>query len=167
MAFGEDSVVPSGPTPAKYSGLGDLRSEADLVRFLERQGFTKGRLQAAQLLGFSPEPWREVGATGQPAFLNSWSNQGGGEETVAFYKDAFGRVWLKGYATRATNGSGVPIFNLPVGYRPAKPQRLRCGVGLNPNEVVEFSVEAGGNVYPNTFQAPLACYMGSVSFRAA
>ena len=61
--------------------------------------------------------WHEVGAVGEPAFQNSWSNYATGYNTVAFRKDAFGFVHVKGAATGGT--AGVAVFTLPVGYRPA------------------------------------------------
>ena len=77
------------------------------------------------------EEWREVGATGQPAFANSWSNFGSGFDTAGFYKDALGIVHLKGLVdgpAGAGTGSGTVAFTLPEGYRPAATVRT-IGVG--------------------------------------
>lgn len=66
------------------------------------------------------EAWREVGATSQPAFQNSWANLpsgSGGGTVTAFFKDHLGLVHIKGIVT-----SGPPnqaIFTLPAGYRHA------------------------------------------------
>jgi len=62
--------------------------------------------------------WRTVGATGEPAFSNSWVLFGSVYEAPAFYKDMNGRVHLRGMTS---GGSPIPgaIFTLPVGYRPA------------------------------------------------
>ncbi len=66
----------------------------------------------------APEPFHEIGSAGEPAFQNSWVNEvPATEATGAFYKDPFGRVYLKGLLT---GGSNSTIFTLPVGYRPAK-----------------------------------------------
>lgn len=62
--------------------------------------------------------WREVGATGQPAFQNSWVNFGTPYETAAFYKDSNGIVHLKGLIKSGT--VNTIAFTLPVGYRPLK-----------------------------------------------
>ena len=62
------------------------------------------------------EAWHEVGAPGQPAFQNLWSNFSGGFSTMAFAKDSAGFVHLKGTLNAGT--FGVAIFVLPVGYRP-------------------------------------------------
>jgi hypothetical protein len=62
-----------------------------------------------------PEPWRFVGAPGQPQFENHWKSSIGAP--VAFYKDHEGIVHLKG---RVLYGGEIeaPIFRLPPGYRP-------------------------------------------------
>ncbi len=61
------------------------------------------------------EAWHVVGATGEPAFLNSWA-QYPESPVVAFYKDHEGVVHLKGVAR---NGSEAAVFQLPPGFRPA------------------------------------------------
>lgn len=63
--------------------------------------------------------WREVGASGQPAFENTWANLAG-YNAVAFCKDANGVVRLRGVVDNA-NPLVAPstIFTLPEGYRPA------------------------------------------------
>lgn len=68
------------------------------------------------LTGGAVEAWREVGTPGQPAFANSWVNSGGGAPTVAFYKDPYGVVRLKGWLKNGTIGTSA--FTLPAGYRP-------------------------------------------------
>lgn len=73
------------------------------------------------------EPWHEVGAAGEPAFQNGYSNSGGSSETAAFYKDREGVVHLKGTVTGAT----AIIFYLPAGYRPANGKELTFPVVCN------------------------------------
>ena len=73
------------------------------------------------------EPWHEVGAAGEPAFQNTYTNSGGSFETAAFYKDGEGVVHLKGYVTGAT----ATIFFLPPGYRPANGKQLNFSVVCN------------------------------------
>jgi hypothetical protein len=64
-----------------------------------------------------PEGWHEVGAPGEPGFLNSWKSDGSGVgETAGFYKDHEDIVHLKG---RVTGGTSEVVFMLPPGYRPA------------------------------------------------
>lgn len=62
------------------------------------------------------DTWHVVGAAGEPAFQNSWVNFGGIYATLAFRKDPFGKVKLRGTIKGGVNGTAV--FTLPVGYRP-------------------------------------------------
>ena len=72
----------------------------------------------------TPEAWREVGAAGEPAFINGWANNSDtGDTTTAFYKDPFEIVHLKGTVGDAVTSGGatdVGAFVLPSGYRPTK-----------------------------------------------
>lgn len=63
-------------------------------------------------------PWRAVGASGQPAFENSWVNHSAANYAAGFLMMPAGEVWVRGVVN---SGSGVPssIFTLPVGYRPS------------------------------------------------
>ena len=69
-----------------------------------------------------PEGFHQVGAPGEPPFLNGCTPHSLGVpgvevESPGFYKDHEGRVHLKGvYACPATN---AVAFQLPPGYRPA------------------------------------------------
>ena len=54
------------------------------------------------------EPWHQVGAPGEPAFLNKWGNDTIlSAPTVAFYKDHNGIVHLQGHAK---GGDAEAIF---------------------------------------------------------
>lgn len=96
-----------GEIPQEFWATVRLKLEADPPKVL-----------AADLSGIKGEEWREVGASGQPAFANSWVNFGAGHETAAFYKDACGRVHLKGNIKSGT-AVNTTAFTLPEGYRPA------------------------------------------------
>jgi len=48
--------------------------------------------------------------------LNGWNNLGAPFQTMAFFKDLFGVVHLKGSITA---GISPTVFTLPAGYRPA------------------------------------------------
>ncbi len=72
--------------------------------------------QSANALAPS-EPLHEVGKPGEPAFHGTWQNPPPGVLAhVAFFKDQGGMVHLAG---SASGGVGT-IFQLPVGYRPAR-----------------------------------------------
>lgn len=67
------------------------------------------------------EDWHEIGATGEPAFQNSWVNYNAHlvspyYATAGFYKDELGFVHLKGLVKSGT--LSTIIFTLPEGYRP-------------------------------------------------
>ena len=84
--------------------------------------------------GFAPiEAWHEVGAAGQPALQNGWTNFGAGYSTMAFAKDSAGFVHLKGTITAGAFFPAV-VFTLPAGYRPA--QNLVLGVGIQRDATV-------------------------------
>jgi hypothetical protein len=127
----------------------------------------------------APEAWHEVGASGQPAFLNSWDNVklslGAFPETVAFYRDQDGIVHLRGEAISGTEGT--PIFALPPGFRPASHRFIRvsagCSGGANcPNDVTSIGIVGSGTAVPAAEGevAPLSgvenIYLDGVTFRA-
>ncbi|MGA8746506.1 MAG: hypothetical protein WB507_11665 [Solirubrobacterales bacterium] len=75
----------------------------------------------------APEAWHEVGTSGQPGFMNSWTNLTIGaihDENVAFYKDHEGNVHLRG---AVAGGTGF-IFTLPAGFRPGSGTFIRVPV---------------------------------------
>lgn len=66
-------------------------------------------------LPITMDPWHAVGASGEPAFQNSWANAAG-SAPVAFRKDPSGVVHLHGGTANGTNNT--TILTLPAGYRP-------------------------------------------------
>ena len=65
------------------------------------------------------EPFRIVGAPGEPPFQNGWENNNvAGNAPVAFYKDPIGVVHLQGDAENTATGQST-VFTLPPGYRPS------------------------------------------------
>ena len=82
-----------------------------------------------------PEAWIT------PTLVNGWVNLGNGYSTAGYYKDNFGRVYLKGTLTAGT--TGTTAFNLPFGYRP--PQILRFTSLIN-GVAKEVRVHSNGNV---------------------
>lgn len=66
-----------------------------------------------------PDDWIYVKHDVEPFFLNSWTNVGANHDQLAFRKDQFGLVHIKGLVKSGTIGL-VPVFNLPELYRPAE-----------------------------------------------
>lgn len=79
------------------------------------QGNINFKLAATQLPNV--ENFHIVGANGEPAFAGAWVNFASATDAVAsFYKDPFGRVFIRG--TVKSGAIGSAIFTLPGGYRP-------------------------------------------------
>jgi hypothetical protein len=127
----------------------------------------------------SIEAWREVGTAGQPPFENcktdgtKWTHYGSGVNNVAFYKDPFGRVHLKG-SFRCSTGNwdlgGFSVFYLPSGYRPAANTYFtipsQAATSNAPNLIV---ISSDGRVGVGYFTGGTEYFFGvdSISFRAA
>jgi parallel beta-helix repeat protein len=70
----------------------------------------------------------EVGSGGSaPAFQNSWQQEGGIYELLAFNKDSTGNVNIRGDVK--TGSAGTVVFTLPTGYRPSLRQDFITGLG--------------------------------------
>jgi hypothetical protein len=50
--------------------------------------------------------------------VNGFANTGSGYAPVAYYKDTFGRVFLRGAVTRPNTTQPLTIFTLDAGYEP-------------------------------------------------
>src|SRR5262249_15537947 len=109
------------------------------------------------------EPYHEVGSPGEPPFQNGWTNGGGSTgSSVAFFKDPFGIVHLKGHIfNNSINGNTA--FTLPDGYRPN--QDLLMAGATAPYGTLEVTPE--GQVVPLCAAAGF-CVMGidALTFRA-
>jgi type II secretory pathway pseudopilin PulG len=86
--------------------------------------------------------WREFGASGQPAFQNSWTNYSTTFNSAGFRMTNSGVVTLKGLIK---NGTDNIIATLPEGYRPS--QNLLFGVSSNANVSARVDIGADGNIY--------------------
>jgi hypothetical protein len=73
---------------------------------------------AQATLNIAMDQWHTVGAAGEPAFQNSWTNYAAGYTLTAFRKAPDGKVFIRGFVTGGSVAVGTPIFTLPVGYRP-------------------------------------------------
>lgn len=149
------------PLPNPYlpgvpgSGLGDPQEFADNVQ----QNFDALAINVQSVTEGTSEPWRVVGAAGQPAFQNSWVNYDASHQ-ARFYKDPSGVVRLDGTIKSGSVG-GFAAFVLPAGYRPvqeqpfAVPSNGAFGILL---------VEPTGEVYP--FVGSNVAFNLPCSFRA-
>ena len=90
------------------------------------------------------EAWRVVGAAGQPAFQNSWANYGSGYTGARFKKDKENTVFVEGLV--ASGATGVPIFNLPVGYRVTGGNVL-FATQTNANTIGRLELNTSGDIY--------------------
>lgn len=103
-----------------------------------------------------PEPWHEVGTSGNPAFglCNvvpdvAWENsRPGTDATVAFYRDPYGVVHLKGSVKCPGEAptSGYTIFRLPPGYFPSNLQWFLVSADNAPATVVAEDHGASADV---------------------
>lgn len=84
--------------------------------WLPRWLATNVNFQIAQTQLPLVEPQKLVGGTGNAPFANGWVNFGGTNASASYYKDPFGRVFLKGTVKSGTLNSVV--FTIPPGYRP-------------------------------------------------
>jgi hypothetical protein len=124
-----------------------------------------------------PEAFHNVGASGEPAFQNSWQNNAMTTYgyPAGFYKDRVGVVHLVG---RIVNGSGnTVIFQLPPGYRPAAgkytslPAACECTTAQTTMVSIQgsgFSAAADGSVSMTngTLSASGSLWLDGISFLA-
>lgn len=101
-----------------------------------------------------------VGASGEVPFQNSWENYGGTNASASYYKDAFGRVHLKG--TIKTGVSGTVAFTLPAGYRP---QEAEIFAVVANGALGVVTVNPDGTVLISTGSATYTTLSG-ITFRA-
>lgn len=98
-----------------------------------------------------------------PVLLNSWVNwlTTGGFAPCGFYKDPYGIVRLRGLVQNGT--INAPMFNLPVGYRPAF---VALNTTTSNSALGRVDIAVNGDVTPvignNTFVA-----LDGITFRAA
>lgn len=101
-----------------------LTSLVDINGSTGRLNFTTVR---QRLIALFNEPWRTVGAIGQPPFLNGW--QADSFSPLQFRKTLDGSVLIRGWAD-GSNAVENYIFILPNGYIP-------------PNDMFFFSTSNG------------------------
>lgn len=84
------------------------------------------------------EPWQA------PTFQGSSTNYGGGNMPVAFFKDPFGQVHLRGLVAGAS--VSTVIFTLPPGYRPS--QYVNVGITAD-RRFANLVIQPDGQIYIN------------------
>jgi len=108
--YGPVALVPAGREPSR---------DDEVFLVLDSGGQPAYAIDPPAVGGVaSLEAEHLVGAAGEPAFMNGWSNLGSGFAAAQFYKDPSSVVHVEGVITGGTIGS-VPAFTLPAGYRPS------------------------------------------------
>ena len=98
------------------------------------------------------DDWHYVGETDEPAFEESWVNEGAGQ-AMAFRIRESGIVDIHGAVTGG--GTGSTVFTLPAGYRPATESTIpavmsnnaSCRVVIAPEGWVMPTFSSGATVY--------------------
>jgi len=83
-----------------------------------------------RLAGLTPERWHYVGAAGEPAFVNGWTNYGSGHTRLRFRREGWDVVRIEGIIGNPGMTNGAHVFVLPVGYRP--PERIQNPIRAEP-----------------------------------
>jgi len=114
------------------------------------------------------EDWHLVGTGGNPSFGSGWTNYNAGYNPVAFYRDAFNRVHLRGLVAVSGGPASGTIFTLPDGYRPPYTE-LRVQQGYSGGYVpCRIDVDTAGAVFlvnPSTIASWVS--LDGLSFRVA
>ena len=136
-----------GPVPIVPIDLAPGEGESVFLA-LDSRGEPAFAIDPSAVAGVASLPACEaehlVGAVGEPAFAHGWSNLGSGFAVARFYKDPFSVVHVEGVITGGTIGS-VPVFTLPIGYRP--PASIVRVVSSNGADGAVI-VDPAGNVLP-------------------
>ena len=134
---------------AKAAGSAATASQADLANSL-----------------LAPEPYRIVGAAGQPALGDGCANSPATQ--AAFFKDREGVVHLKGHVFCETSNV---LFQLPEGYRPANGEQLQYPEPNNNFLNISGPGVTGMSSGAVQCSAPPGlvsdCWLDGVTFRAA
>jgi hypothetical protein len=83
-----------------------------------------------------------------PTLLNGWVYYGAPYNTPGYYKDQFGRVWIKGLIKSGTTTNGTAVFQLPVDYRPPSQYLLTSATNdaTFASKHCRIDVDTSGNV---------------------
>ncbi|MDX6510947.1 MAG: hypothetical protein QOE36_451 [Gaiellaceae bacterium] len=142
-------------------------------------------LDATQLQAkLTVEAWHDVGTAGQPAFATGfvgghqgvWQNPfESGDAPVAFFKDPFGVVHLKGLTCFHQDGESgcnpsiltddAVLFQLPAGYRPSTYQHFPA-LTDDPNDHSSVLITPDGTVLIRTPGYTTGVALEGMTFRA-
>lgn len=141
------------------------RYEPNRIQFVDNGAYLEARKFADEynrlIDNLFLEAWHEVGGSGEPAFQNSWANFGSGFSTMAFMRDPFGFVHLKG--TIDTGSASTVIFTLPENYRPGETMRFIFRSGSVDGGL---EIQTDGDVVSN-YQNSTPQYLNGIIFRVA
>lgn len=129
----------------EYSPSPTPTQKEELLRFVDDE-LQKIKFAINEL--YQPEPWHEIGATGEPAFKNSWVNEGtAGNETAGFRKTPSGSLRIKGLIDSGTIADGTVVFTLPVDYRPTNVIKVAgMYVQGSSENVYQLEIQTDGDV---------------------
>jgi hypothetical protein len=134
-----------------YDGSG---ASSTVLQVASNGVFVTGPLSVTQPIALSGQDWISPGAMG-----GGWVNFGSGYEGFGYRKMPDGSVRLRGLIKSGATGVGNPVFNLPVGFRPAAHQIM---LGAASGGVADIRVYSTGDVVVNGYFAGGG--NGSVSF---
>jgi hypothetical protein len=83
----------------------------------------------------------------EPTLLNGWVNFGGDTPNIAYFKDEFGFVHIRGSIKSGTTTNFTKIFDLPVGYRPLKEVAIPIALDGPAYGSVVFATNGGVLLY--------------------
>ena len=139
---------PHGVTKTQV-GLGSVDNTSDANKPVSTATQTALNLKANKVQG----------AWITPTLINGWVSFGGAEDGPAYYKDNFGNVKLRGVVKSGT--LSVSMFNLPIGYRPAKNKYFAVISNNVPGFVL---IDPSGGVIPLAGTSNIFVALDSISF---
>lgn len=95
---------------------------------------------------YQERSWHEIGASGEPAFQNSWANEGTAGNETAAYKRNEDKLIMKGLIDSGTITDGTVIFTLPAGYRPRSKVSVPCILGGGSENAYRLEIQTDGDV---------------------
>jgi hypothetical protein len=141
MAVAEPDATTSALSKKKVKKIAAKQVEKLAPGLSVADSAALGGKPASSYVTTAAQPFRNVGAPGQPPFLNGWQNlpPAGGFYPAGFYKDSQGFVHLRG--TIEGNDDDGPAFALPAGFRPSKLTRVSAVCPGGGSIVVETNGE--------------------------